>query len=336
MNTSLKHTLLAVTTLTLLTALSAKSVSAQTALPLQVAPARQELQVDPGQKTAVNLRFMNTGDTPVSGYLRVADFIVNNEDGTPRLLEGADQPSPRFSASQWVTLPFDRMTIAAQDQVEIQATVFVPQDSRPGGRYIAIYFEPITDTLATGSTEEAKTAISTKLAALTYFRVAGPITEKALISTLFAPTFQEYGPITVQADVLNRGDYHITPFGSVTIRNMVGGLIDQKRLSEVNIFPDAGRSFTETLGKKWMIGKYKVTVLAAYGATGQVVERSIDVIIFPWKIALIILIALIIIFILVRQAYKRFIYKENMLENEVDRERKEVEKLKEELHQKHS
>ena len=281
--------------------LHAPGVSAQGAIPLQVAPARQELQVDPGQKTAINLRFMNTGDAPVSGFLRVADFIVDNESGTPKLLEGADQPSPRFAASHWVTLPFDRMSIAAQDQVVVQATVQVPLDSRPGGRYIAVYFEPATDDVTDKSSdEEKKTAISARLAALTYFRVAGPVTEKALISTLFAPTFQEHGPLSIQADILNRGDYHITPFGSVTIRNMMGGLVDQKRLKDVNIFPDAGRSFSETLGHKWMIGKYKVTVLAAYGTTGQVVERSIDVIVFPWKLALVIILALLILFLIVK------------------------------------
>ena len=47
--------------------------------------------------------------------------------------------------------------------------------------------------------QRKKTAISAKLAALTYFRVAGPVTEKALISTLFAPTFQEHGPLSVQS-----------------------------------------------------------------------------------------------------------------------------------------
>jgi len=317
--------------------LNAQGVSAQSAIPLQVAPARQELQVDPGQKTAINVRFMNTGDNPVSGFLRVADFIVDNETGTPKLLEGADQPSPRFAASHWITLPFDRMSIAAHDQVSVQATVQVPSDSRPGGRYIAIYFEPATDEVTDNADpEEKKTAISAKLAALTYFRVAGPITEKALISTLFAPTFQEHGPLSVQADILNRGDYHITPFGSITIRNMMGGLVDQKRLKDVNIFPDAGRSFSDTLGHKWMIGKYKVTVLAAYGTTGQVVERSIDVIIFPWKLALIILLAIIILIVLIKQGYRRFIYKENMLEDEVAKERKEIDKLKEELHSKRS
>lgn len=316
---------------------SVRTVSAQAAIPLQVAPARQELQVDPGQKTAINLRFMNTGSEPVTGFLRVADFIVDNETGTPKLLEGADQPSPRFAASHWVTLPFDSMSIAANGEVNVQATVQVPLDSRPGGRYIAVYFEPATDDVTDKSSEEEKkTAISAKLAALTYFRVAGPVTEKALISTLFAPTFQEHGPLSIQADILNRGDYHITPFGSVTIRNMMGGLVDQKRLKDVNIFPDAGRSFSETLGNKWMIGKYKVTVLAAYGTTGQVVERSIDVIVFPWKLALIILLAFIILIVLIKQGYRRFIYKENMLEDEVAKERKEIDTLKEELHSKRS
>ena len=95
-----------------------------------------------------------------------------------------------------------------------------------------------------------------------------------------------------------------------------------KRLKDVKYFSRCRSIFSDTLGRKWMIGKYKVTVLAAYGTTGQVVEKSIDVIIFPWKLALIILLGIILLIILIKQGYRRFIYKENMLEDEVAKERK--------------
>jgi len=116
--------------------------NAQTSLPLTVAPARQELTVDPGQKTAVIVKFYNRGSVPASGLLKVADFIVKNDQGAPTFLEGPSQASPRFAAASWVSLPYDRITIAAKDKVLIQAQIKVPADARPGGRYLAIYFQP--------------------------------------------------------------------------------------------------------------------------------------------------------------------------------------------------
>src|SRR3989338_851303 len=53
---------------------------AQQSIPLIVAPARQEILLDPGEQTSVNVKFLNQGDTPVSGFVKVADFLVDNTD----------------------------------------------------------------------------------------------------------------------------------------------------------------------------------------------------------------------------------------------------------------
>jgi hypothetical protein len=301
-------------------------------LPLQVAPARQEVTVDPGQKTAVTIRFFNLSDDPTSGFVRIGDFIVNDSKGTPRILENAEQVSPRFSGASWFTLPFDRMSVAANDHVSVQATINVPSDARPGGRYVAIYFEPAANIPSSVATpQEAGAAVRQRLAALVYIRVSGPITEKAIISRLYAPTFLEYGPINIEADVLNKGDYHIHPQGSIALKNMLNGFVDQKQLDSINIFPDTYRTYSDNLGKKWMMGRYTVEVSAAYGSTGQIINRSIDVWVFPWKIALIVLLALIIFLVIGRNMYRKLIVRENQLQSELRKEHAEIQKLKEEL-----
>lgn len=307
------------------------SANAQS-LPLQVAPARQEINLDPGEKSAVTIRFYNLSDFPTSGYIKASDFIVNDAQGTPRILDDAEQLSPRFSGSSWFTLPFDRMTIAANRHVEVQSTIVVPEDARPGGRYVAIYFEP-AGSIPTSVTapQEAGTAVRQRLAALVYIRVNGPITEKALISRLYTPSFLEYGPIDIEADVLNKGDYHIHPQGSVTLKNMFNGFVDQRSLKRINIFPDTFRTYKDTIGKKWMIGRYTVEVAAAYGSTGQVIHRNITVWVFPWKVALAIALALIILMILGKKAYQQLVVRNNTLQKELRHEHEEIQKLKEEL-----
>ena len=91
--------------------------------------------VDPGEKTAITIKFLNQGETPVSGLLKAVDFIVENKEGTPTFIEetptvtGVTQISPRFSAASWVTLPYDRITIAPKDKVVIQAKITVPNDA---------------------------------------------------------------------------------------------------------------------------------------------------------------------------------------------------------------
>lgn len=325
-----------VLTLGLYSVATPKPTEAQQLQRLQVAPARQELRVDPGDTAAVSIRFFNLSEFPVAGYIRMADFIVEGTDGTPQILENTDQVSPRFSAASWITLPFDRMAIAGNDKVEVQARIEVPADARPGGRYVAMYFEPDT-SLATSINnvdEEADSEVAQRIAGLVYIRVNGPVTEKAIISRISAPSFLEYGPIDVEADILNRGDYHVRPQGSVTVKNMLGAQVDEERLEAINIFPDASRTYENELGRQWMFGKYTVEYTTAYGETGQVISRSIGVWVLPWKVVLVVLLALIILIYGGRTAYRRLIIKEHILESELKKEKEEIEHLKEELNKK--
>lgn len=306
------------------------SVSAQTSSPLTVAPARQQLALDPGQSSAVNIRFYNMSENPLSGIVKVADFIVDNDKGEPRIIDEVDQADPRFSAQAWFSLPYDRATIASNDQISFQAKIDVPADAHPGGRYVAIYFEPAALLPeAIGSDKEAGTGVASRLAALVYLKINGETVENALVSRFFVPGFFEYGPVNVKTQILNRGDYHIRPRGVITLSNVFGAPVDQTLLKEENIFPDITKDYSNSLGRKYMLGKYKLSLTASYGETGKALEAATYVWIFPWRIALVIILTLIILVLIVNNLYKGLAKKEVSLEKELAKEKEEIDKLKE-------
>ncbi len=305
---------------------------AQSVLPLTVAPARQEIAINPGEGSAVNIRFYNFSEAPVSGLVRIADFIVDNSQGAPRIIEDVNQLSPRFSAQTWLNIPYDRITIAASDKVSLQAKINVPLDARPGGRYVAVYFEPTTAIpQAIGAEKEAGTGVTSRIASLIYIKVAGPISEKALVSRFFTPGFFEYGPVKVDTQILNRGDYHVRPRGVITMSNVFGSPVDQTNLREENIFPDVVRNYENSLGKKWLMGKYKLNFTASYGEKGQVLEAFTYVWVFPWRVALAVVLTIIILTLIIGNLYKNIIVKETNLEEELKKEQEEIEKLKTQL-----
>lgn len=315
-----------------ITVIFTAETAAQAILPLTVAPARQEITVDPGEQTAVNVRFYNTSDSPISGIVKVADFIVDDNQGSPRIIENVSQAPPRFAASNWLTLPYDKITIAGNDKVSLQAKIKVPDNATAGGRYIAVYFEPSgTIPQAVGAQKEAGTGIISRIASLVYLTVSGPVTENAIVSRFFTKSFWEYGPIEVQTEILNRSDLHIRPKGVISLTNAFGGLVDQQKLKEQNIFPDISRSYKNNLGKKWLIGRYRIDLSASYGKQGKALTSAIYVWVFPWKMALIIVLTLIIIFLLGKSLYQKIALKEAKLEEELEKEKSEIEKLKEEL-----
>jgi len=269
-------------------------VYSQSSLPLVVMPARNQIEVTPGEKTAVTISFYNQSDDPVSGFFKVADFIVEDTQGTPKFIENVEDAPIKYSASRWLTLPYDRATLPAHDKVVIQTDILVPSDAHAGGRYVAVFFQQGNTLPRPSGTEEKGSGTNLRIASLIYIKVKGVITEKALVSRFFTQSFLEYGPIKVTADILNRGDYHISPRVSLTLTNIFGGLVDQKLFKTQNIFPDVSRNYTEGLGSKWMAGRYKVNLSGSYGENGQILTSSSYVWVFPWKITLMVILTIIV------------------------------------------
>ena len=160
-----------------------------------VGPARQTVKIDPGSTKTLNIRFVNQSGLPLNGIFGVSDFIVPDEERTPTFIDSLPGGfSTPYSASSWVTLPYQEITIPAKDLVTIQFKVEIPEDALAGGRYFGVYFEP------GGKIEEKQeevikkvgTAIETRIAGLVYLKVSGPVSESAFISRFFAPVFMEY------------------------------------------------------------------------------------------------------------------------------------------------
>lgn len=306
-------------------------VNAQSTLPLVVMPARNEIEVVPGEKTAVTVSFYNQSDDPVSGFFKTADFIVEDSQGTPRFIENISDAPIKYSGSRWITLPYDRATLPAHDKVTIQADILVPKDARPGGRYVAVFFQQGNILPSKSDIDKIGSGTNLKIASLISIKVKGEMAEKALVSRFFVPSFFEYGPVKIATDILNRGDYHITPRVSLSLLNGFGGLVDQKLLKVQNVFPDGSRSYLTELGTKWMIGRYRVNLSGSYGENGQALTAATYVWIFPWRVALVIILTTIIVVMIINNLYKNIILKGTSLEEELKKEHEEIEKLKSQL-----
>jgi len=299
--------------------------------PITAAPARQEITIKPGEKSAFVIKFFNQGDQSVSGPIQVADFIVEDNEGTPTFIEGPNTISPKYAAASWVTLPYDRVTIAAKDSVIIQASIQAPEDAQPGGRYLAVFFEP-GGKLANEEdsvNNEAETPVAVRLAGLVYIRVAGPVEENAYVTQLTTPRFLEFGPITTTTEILNRGNYHIKPKGTITLTSMFGKQVDQQLIDEKNIFPETSRLYENKVGTEWMFGKYRIDLNASYGESGKVLTATVFTWVFPWRMIATIILALVAIILLISLLYHKIKKRQQELEEK-------VEQLEEQLEEKSS
>lgn len=308
--------------------ISTSSIKGQEVIPLVVAPARQSISSDSGENAAFAIRFYNTSPAPISGTFNVADFIVSDKEGTPNFLEGPTAISERFSAANWVSLNTYKATIAGGGMVTVNGSAKIPTNANPGGKYFAVFFEPDVNTPAETESKEVS-SVTMRVAGLVYLKVNGAIAESASVTRFTAPGFSEYGPVAITTEIKNNGDYHITPTGQITVKNMLGRQIALADLPEANVFPDASRVTTLDVGKKWMLGKYTATLNASYGEGAKALAATLIFWVFPWKLATIIALGIIIIILIIIILTNKVTKKQKKLEAELVEEKKEIEELKE-------
>lgn len=307
-------------------------VFAQDRLPLVVAPARQQIAIDPGKKESLIIKFFNESAVPVSGIIKAVDFIVQGSDGKPILLENSIIPATnRYSASNWIKLPYDRATIPAGSVLKVQFDINVPKDALPGGRYVAIYFEQTGFDLGVSNTplQQGESSVSPRIVGLLNIKVNGPITENASVIKFSAPIFAEFGPISVATEIYNYGNYHITPQGTISLFDFLGRKISEASLEEKNIFPESSRIFETTIGPKLLIGKFKLALSASYGEANQALSAVTYIWILPWRLILAIALGVAIIVLLIISIWKLLKKKQKKLETVLEKEISEVEELKE-------
>jgi hypothetical protein len=332
--TALIKKVILATVLLLLGAVAVKNVSAQSILPLSVVPPKQDVLVNPGERFDTSVKFMNQGDTPITGTLSVVDFIVQDNNGTPVFLDnpqivGTTTIPEKYSAAKWITLTQESITIASKGNVAVPITINVPSNAAPGGRYAAVLFQPGGNLTLGNPASAQESAVAVRLASLLYIRIAGPITEDASVTKFQAPNFLEYGPVGITTEILNEGDYQIAPQGNITLKDMFGRVVETSALNSVNIFPGVSRIYNNKLGEKLMIGKFTANLSATYGDSNKELSSTLTMWIFPWKVALAILLAIIIIILVIVLWYKKVVKKEEKLVEALKEEKTELESLKE-------
>jgi hypothetical protein len=296
--------------------------------PLVVSPARQEINMDQGELTTGILKLINTKDTPTSGTLKAVDFIVEDDQGTPEFIEDPNFSS-NYSAASWITLPYNRLTIPANDKIEIQFKIRADRNAFPGGHYSAILFEAVPgSTLSpTDSLDQTSSgaAISPRIASLIYITIPGETEESALITRFHIPKFSQKGPLEIQTNILNQSSTHIRPTGLITITNMFGDILTHLPLEEKNIFPETEREYQNTIPTKWLFGRYQAHLQAAYGTQG----KSLDALIYFTVIPVILILYIIIFLLALSFIIHHFNKKNRRHEQELE---EEISKLKKELH----
>lgn len=188
---------------------------------ISLAPARFELEMQPGSETTVvvNLDYHTTAQSsqPVRIVASLNDWIIDR-DGQVRFEKANTLPN---SASSWlIHSPAETMVIPGTLHA-IRVTISVPKDATPGDHLTALIVEQRPDSIKLNETRR-QVVIRYRMAAVFYIKVP-QLRRQGSLESLRAESVGDQ--VTVTPLLKNAGNSVIRPLTSLKITNSSGASI---------------------------------------------------------------------------------------------------------------
>src|ERR1051326_7500422 len=185
---------------------------------ISLAPARLELEMQPGQETTVvvNLDYHTTSENsqPVRIVASLNDWTIDR-DGRVQFERANTLPN---SASSWLIYSPAETTVIPGNLHAIRVTVSVPKDATPGDHLTALIIEQRPDNLKLDPNRR-QMVIKYRMAAAFYIKVPQLHRQGSLESLKVDVSRQE---LTVTPLLKNAGNTVIRPLTSLKVRNAAG------------------------------------------------------------------------------------------------------------------
>ena len=212
--------------------ISVVCVSAQTPSPeptskpskngISLAPARLELEMQPGQETTVvvNLDYHSTADNaqPVRIVASLNDWTIDR-DGQVQFARANTFPN---SASSWLIYSPAETTVIPGNLHAIRVTVSVPKDATPGDHLSALIIEQRPDNLKLLDENRRQMVIRYRMAAVFYIKVPQLRRQGSLESLRAEATADQ---VVVTPLLKNAGNSVIRPLTSLKVTDSSGAAV---------------------------------------------------------------------------------------------------------------
>lgn len=275
-----------------------------------VGPGKIDVEMSPGETRTFQLSVSNRLGTEKTFSLREEDFKGSRDLERPVMLLGDDRGP--YSLRDYLQLATTSIDIQHGTKARIGVTISVPSDAQPGGLYGSVVIGTVTrpgqkssDTGAVGSSP-----IITRIGTLFFIRVKGAVEvdgkltkfslagEKSVLwnsdSVIFNLVFE------------NKGSVHLNPFGTISVKNMLGSTVGNLEAEAWFAMPQSLRFRQVQWAPPFLFGRYVAHASINPGYGNQNEEAEIVFWVIPWKIILAILAVLIILIGGIRWIFGRF------------------------------
>lgn len=257
-------------------------------------PAKIEAQVQPGERKEFSLVVINNSENTETFEATVEDVSGAKDGDSPAVLLGSGKGP--YSLKDFITLSKPRLTLKKGERAQIPLTVSLPQSVAPGGLYGAIIVRPVRAEVVSSGT---KAAVVPQLAALLFVRVPGEVREAGTLKDFSVKKEEKSDAFVFKTVYENSGTVYVNPYGRITIKNMVGRVVDTLVLDPWYVLPDSLRIREVTWAQSGLVGRYTATLELNLGYKNVVEERAVSLWVIPvyFQVILVVLLVAVIFYI---------------------------------------
>ncbi|MHC1717010.1 MAG: hypothetical protein AB9915_03985 [Candidatus Dojkabacteria bacterium] len=285
------------------------TINAQAALSIGTAPVSEKLTLAPGRTYNGEIVVWNLSQTTTKYRVVVRGFKqIENQPGTAIILTEEEEARTLYSASKWINISRNEITLIPNKNEKIYYRIDVPEGITKGEYVAMIAFISEAENKSLGTATFTTLSSGTPI----LIKVGEDFVENAeLLKFQTDKNFYETPSIRFLTRIKNLGDTHISPVGEIVLTN-----IFDKEIARIPFNPnfqsilrgnngeysmDWNYGSFITKDKQIVLGPIKANLIVTYrnfqpGFSPLVAETSFWII--PWKYILLILLTIITIVIL--------------------------------------
>lgn len=259
---------------------------------ITVHPAKENILVSPPNTVKKSLLIVNSSNVPLTLKVSVSDFKAVDEKGKIEFYEGQDE----YSAEKWLVPQYEIITIPALDSKKMEYILSVSKDMPGKGYNGAIVFQIYNKENKENIGEPFGTLVNVNV-------VSKGITTGGTIDSFSMPFLQFKDPMKFGFILKNIGNSNLSVSGDIVFTNIFGKEINRFATGQLNVYPEATKTFEFQWSNSPVFGAYVATVHLINGVRNDNIISSWSLVLFfPWQklaagLLIIILAALLAVFL---------------------------------------
>lgn len=263
-----------------------------------VGPGKTEVWLSPGDSFSKEILISNRSGMDKIFKIDVEDFQASqNADQTLQFLGNESSP---YSLKNYVKPETSEIILHHGERLRLPVAISIPKDAEPGGLYGAVMVSAFNVEKESAQIEGGQAGttmkVVTRVASLFFVRIKGEVVEGGILQNLTTgKQFYEQGPVVFKITSQNTGNVHLSPYGIVEVKNMLGAKIDQVEIDPWFVMPKSSRTREIKWNTNFLLGRYTATLSMNRGYDDIIDTKTVNFWVIPWKMVSIILIGLILI-----------------------------------------